>query len=351
MRHVALGLIVLLAAPVALAGELRIEKIIGTEHPGLYKHPAAITILDNGDLYVTYYGGSGEYQDDSKVWAMRKKPGHGKWRGPQLVADTPFLGEGNGIAWQAPDGLVWLFYVQRYGNTWSDSRVMAKISRDGAKTWSDNFVIGFEAGTMARGVPIVLSDGNYLLPVYRETGHDQERTASDTASFFFRMDPVQHTWTQTGYIVSSMGNLQPEAVEISPGHLIAYCRRGGSFLPTTDGWIIRSESHDGGRTWSEGVRSGFPNPNSAVSFIKLQSGALLLVYNDSMNERNPLTVALSLDNDKTWPYKRNIAADNKDYAYPMAVQAKDGKIHVAYTQDERQTVMHAEFDEAWVKGE
>jgi predicted neuraminidase len=281
---------------------------------------------------------------------MRLKKGARKWSTPEVIADTPFLGEGNGVAWQAPDGLVWLFYVQRYGDTWSDSRVLAKISRDGARTWSDNFVIGFAPGTMTRARPIVLSDGNYLLPVYHETGHDREFTAADTASYFLLHDPVKRTWTPTGRILSEKGNLQPEAVEIAPGHLVAYCRRGGDYLPTTQGWLIRAESHDGGRTWTRGENSAFPNPNAAVSFIRLASGNLLLVYNDSMNDRNPLTAALSEDLDKSWPYKRNLAEDNRDYAYPMAIQTEDGRIHLIYTQDERQTVMHAVFDEDWVRG-
>jgi len=35
------------------------ERVFGREHPGPYKHPASITQLDNGDLYVAYYGGAG----------------------------------------------------------------------------------------------------------------------------------------------------------------------------------------------------------------------------------------------------------------------------------------------------
>ena len=28
-----------------------------------------------------------------------------------------------GPVWQAPDGVVWLYYVVRYGDTWSSSRI------------------------------------------------------------------------------------------------------------------------------------------------------------------------------------------------------------------------------------
>ncbi len=42
-------------------------RVFGPEHPGQYKHPASITQLANGDLYIAYYGGSGEYGDDTAV--------------------------------------------------------------------------------------------------------------------------------------------------------------------------------------------------------------------------------------------------------------------------------------------
>jgi hypothetical protein len=50
-----------------------------------------------------------------------------------------------------------------------------------------------------------------------------------------------------------------------------------------------------------------------------------------MNERTPLTVALSPDADKSWPWRRNVAEGPYDYAYPMAVQTADEKIHLIFT--------------------
>ena len=113
--------------------------------------------------------------------------------------------------------------------------------------------------------------------------------------------------------------------------------------------MIRSESHDGGATWANGRDSAFPNPNSAVEFLKLRSGALLLVYNDSMTRRTPLTAALSLDADKSYPYRRNLAEGQNSFAYPIGFQAADGLIHIVYTSDGRTVINHAVFSEEWVK--
>lgn len=339
------GFVLVVSLTAASADDITINRVFGSEHPGPYKHPAAITELDNGDLYLAYYGGSGEYGDDTAVFGARLPLGESEWTDPVVIADTPMRSEGNPVVWQAPDGRVWLFYVNRYGETWSTSRIKAKISDDGANTWSDSFMLTMEEGTMVRGQPIALNDGDYLLPVYSETGHDTERTGSDSVSFFLRYNPETNQWSESGRIRSAMGNIQAQVVQLTDDHLLAYIRRGGDYEPTDDGWMLRSESHDGGHTWSEAVQTRFRNPNSAIDFIELDNGHLLLVYNDSMNDRTPLRVAISTDRDQTWPYQRTIAEGDNTFAYPYAIQTRDGKIHIIYTTNSRTTIMHAVFDE------
>lgn len=332
----------------SFAAELVTERVFGREHPGPYKHPASITELPNGDLYIAYYGGSGEYSDDTAVYGSRKAKGSDSWTHPTIIADTPYRSEGNPVVWGAPDGKVWLFYVNNYGTTWSDAIIKCKISEDNAETWSDPIVMLFEPGSMVQGQPIVLDTGEYFLPVYSEKGHDVEFSAPDTMSYFLRIDPKTMHWTETERIKSEMGNLQIHAVQLSKDHFIGYIRRGGNFEPTDDGWTLRTESHDGGNTWTEGVRSQFKNPNAAICFIKLKNGHLCLVYNDNMNERTPLTVAISTDNDKTYPFRKNIGEGDNTFAYPYAIQTSDEKIHVVYTTNNRTTIMHAEFDEHFI---
>jgi len=345
-HHIVYTLLFLAAAAVAGDSRIRIDRVIGPEVPPPYKHPASITELDGGDLYISYYGGSGEYGTDTAVYGCRLKPDDKEWSQPEVIADTPDRSEGNPVVWQAPDGLVWLFYVNRYGNTWSSSRVKGKISKDGARTWSDSFMLTFEEGTMVRDRPIVLDNGDYLLPLYHETGEDTEKTAATTSSFFMRYDPKKKTWTETNRIHSPTGNLQAEPVQITKDYLVCYLRRGGDYLPTDHGYTLRAESRDGGYTWSDAVPSRFKNPNSGVSFLKLQNGHLVLVYNDNMNDRTPLTVAISTDGDKTYPYSRNIMGGDNTYAYPYAIQTRDGKIHVVCTTNQRRTILHLVFEES-----
>jgi predicted neuraminidase len=174
---------------------------------------------------------------------------------------------------------------------------------------------------------------------------------ADTTSLFLRRNSKTGEWTETNRVKSRIGNLQPSAIQVSDDYLIAYSRRGGGYTGQEDGWLVRSESRDGGSTWSEGKDSPFPNPNAATDFIKLQNGHLLLVYNDSKLERMPLTVSISTDTDKSYPYKRNIVDKRQDTAtYPFAIQTKDGKIHVLYTSESRTVINHAVFDENAILG-
>ena len=332
-----------------LAASLTTERVFGPETPtGPYKHPASFTELVNGDLYLVYYGGASEYAIATGVYGARFTKG--KWTAPKLIAADPFRSVGNGVVWQAPGGLVWLFYVVRWGETWSTSRIQAKISQDGGETWSDSYVVSEREGMMVRGRPIVLANGDYLLPVYHETGSDPEFVGPDTTSRFLRWDKKLTRWEELGAIRSAAGNLQPAVVELAPNHLLAYCRRGGGYGPVKDGYVIQAESRDGGRTWTEGQNTAFPNPNAAVDLIRLRNASLMLVYNDSMSDRTPLMVAHSPDSGQTWPAtaRRAIATGKDSFAYPVALQTRDGKVHLVYTSHGRKVIEHAIFDEAWV---
>lgn len=331
------------------AGDIQFERLFGPEVPtGDYKHPASVTELANGDLFVAFFSGKGEYKDNAAaVFGSRLKLGSKRWSKPEKIASNPFYALGNAIPWQAPDGVVWLFFVTRYGEIWDSSRITAKISRDGARTWSETFALTFEAGTMVRNRPIVLPDGDYLLPVYHEVGDDPESVSKDCTSFFLRYHPATGKWTESNRVRSRLGNIQPAPAVIDGNHLIAFCRRGGNYEGQPDGWLVRTESKDGGNTWSPGIDSEFPNPNAAVDFLRLQSGHHLLVYNRSFSDRTPLAVALSLDGGKTFPHRRDLLSEPKgDYGYPTAIQTRDGRIRIIFTSDGRTVVRQASFTES-----
>ncbi|MBM3845512.1 MAG: hypothetical protein FJ405_04385, partial [Verrucomicrobia bacterium] len=164
-------------------------------------------------------------------------------------------------------------------------------------------------------------------------------------------DPKTGAWKESNRVRSRIGNLQPAAAIVRDDHLIALCRRGGDYEPGNDGFVVRTESFDGGHTWSQGTETAFPNPNASVELIRLNSGRLLAVINDSMTDRTPLTALISEDGGKTFPHRRNLAEGPGDFAYPTAIQTREGRIHVTYTSDERTVIRRAIFDESAILGE
>jgi len=78
-----------LATAAAQSENVEIYRVFGPEFPGLYKHPASITQLDNGDLYLAYYGGSGEYGDDTAVYGARQKKGDPRGPTPSSSPTRP----------------------------------------------------------------------------------------------------------------------------------------------------------------------------------------------------------------------------------------------------------------------
>lgn len=333
---------VLLPALLLFVSVLHAERIIGPEAgPGRYKHPASITQLADGDLFLVFYGGDGEYAPGTGVFGMRRPANGGEWSEPRLLARDPMYSVGNPVVWQAPDDRIWLFYVVRPGATWSTSRIAAKVSDDGGLSWSDSTVITWEEGMMVRSRPVVLQDGAYILPIYHETGYDTEKVGADTTALFLRLEPGETAWTPSNRVTARLGVLQPAVVELDDGTLLAYCRRGGDYDPGDDGTVVRTESADGGHTWTQGVETEFPNPNAAVDLLRLQDGRLLLVYNHSMDDRTPLAAAISNDQGRTFKRLPDIATGDNSFAYPYALQTQDGEVHVVYSSNGR-TTLHME---------
>ena len=102
ITHAPLVLLTALGAGAGQAGDIQIERVFGPEVPGRYKHPASFTQLANEDLYLVYYGGSGEYGTDTAVYGSRRRRGNTRWSPPRIIADTPGRSEGNAVVWQAP---------------------------------------------------------------------------------------------------------------------------------------------------------------------------------------------------------------------------------------------------------
>lgn len=298
-------------------------------------HASTVVQTGNGDLLAAWYTGTGEKAPDVAIYSSRLARGGDSWAEPQIIADTPDQSEGNPVLWVDPGGSVWLFYVTMYGSSWNDCKIKYKISEDHGRTWGEEVVLRDELGWMTRNSPLVLGDEEVLLPVYNEVNwHSMVIITKD----WFR------TWKAYGDLDSPGGAIQPTVVRREDGSLLMYMRTDADRI-----WM--SESRNEGRSWSAAVPTDLNNPNAAVCLLKLESGRLALAFNDSTSDRNPLNIALSKNDGRTWPWWRIVeGGEGKpgSFAYPFLAQSDDGRIHVTYTYN-RDTIKHVVTNETWVR--
>jgi predicted neuraminidase len=317
--------------PAAFESRLIYETIPGAPSA----HASTVCELTDGRLMAAWYAGTHEGHDDVAVYGAYLRVGAEAWSAPIVLEKTPGVPEGNPVLHPTADGGVTLIWATMYERRWTGCRIRIRESliRGGERVWGPDRAFAPELGLMTRNKPLVLSNGDLLLPLYDER---------KWCSFLAWSTDGGRTWERSADLVSRPGNIQPSVAELRPGELVALMRCGDP-----PGSLWRSRSSDYGRTWSPLEPTGIPNPDAGADLVGLASGRIALVYNDSRVERTPLTVALSEDGGESFPSKRNLEVAPGEYSYPAVIQAHDGRIHVTYTY-RRETIKHVSFTEDWV---
>jgi hypothetical protein len=163
------------------------------------------------------------------------------------------------------------------------------------------------------------------------------------------------TWTRGGEITvdTPRGVMEAQIVEIEPERLFCLFRTKG-------GYLYQTRSQDGGQTWNASQRSPLPAPESRARMIKLQSGSLLVVWNNvsstTQEPRHPLAATISTDGGKTWSEPRIIADETgpNQLNNHSLIQIEDGRIllgisHYRAVRPQTSDLDVALFDEQWVQ--
>jgi predicted neuraminidase len=302
--------------------------------PGkIRSHAPTITAFSDGELLAAWYSYTGPDElDGSAIYAARRPAGATKWEPPILLIDRP-QGDGNPVLFSEGDN-VWLFQAVVPGG-WSTSHIEVQRSSDRGRTWSSPRVVSASLGANVRFPPVRLNDGKLLLPAYDDL--------LQRALFFVSADA--ETWELRSALATAPPNqcMQPSVVVLADGRVLVVLRNTGQ------GWLWVTASDDNGRSWSKPADSGFPNPASPASLLRLSNGHLALVYNDSRTSRRPLSVTISADEGVTWLPARVLVDGPGHYAYPAAVQTPDDLIHVVYSHN-RDRIQHLTVNEAWIVG-
>jgi len=358
---------------------------IFTPEPTKHNHSSCIVELENGDLLVSWYRGTGERKaDDVQIVGSRLKKGSPLWEPRFLIADTPGYPDCNPALFVAPDHSVWVFWPTILDHHWESALLKYRRAEMGGESGSPAWVgppgvihvspTGFgkaikdaianlngeklaidetefnqirdladnelyqRLGWMPRVHPLVLPSGRWLLPLYTDTF---------SCSLIAISDDQGTTWSFSEPIIG-FGNIQPSLVRKNDGTIVAYMRENGGRRK-----IRVSSSKDDGKTWSPVASSDLPNPGAGIEAIRLANGHWAMIYNDLTDSRHSLAIAISEDEGATWPIARHVerTKPGDSFHYPSIIQTHDGMIHLSYTRrtSEGSTIEHARFNEEWVR--
>lgn len=327
-----------------------------------FSHAANLLALPNGDLLCVWYTGTGERDRNVSIALSRLDRKSKRWSQPIIVAHRDDWANQNPVLFRAPDGKVLLFYdSQKHGSSEATAIVDELISGDQGHTWSGPTTLFAHPGTYLRQPSVVFHD-DWILPVYQErSGGVSSSSAGKDSSIVEVSKDSGKTWS--AFEVPESGGLVQMSIVLpaQDGQLLAF------FRSRYADWIYETQSIDGSH-WGVPARTSLPNNNSSMQAARLKNGHIVMVFNNAQAETNRshptegsrkvLSIALSVDNGKTWPWVRDLQAGNEPpsyclcedpaYSYPSVTQSSTGKIQVAFTF-RRETIKYMTFDEDWIK--
>jgi predicted neuraminidase len=361
---------------VNVAGNGRLEAMLAS--PMIQNHASFLHMTDEGALICAWFGGTLEGKSDISIFASVLPEGSDQWGEPQRLSFDPDHSEQNPVLFAAPDGKLILFHTSQPSGNQDECRIrLAEISRDACDptklTASEGQYLDLPRGCFVRAPLVVRDDGAWLLPIFRciQRPGQKWNGSHDRAAVGISEDGGK-TWRLED-IDQSTGCVHMSPVLIGENKLAAVFRRRQADS------VYRTESGDGGRTWSAPQATDVPNNNSSIAAIRLQDGRIAMICNptnaemsadrraslyDELGEeddrpdanpdggcvpiwgvpRAPVSVCISADGARSFSQRiviengpgtcmsnNSIDGHNKEMSYPWLLEGPDGSLHIAYT--------------------
>ncbi|WP_425098703.1 sialidase family protein [Tropicibacter sp. S64] len=344
---------------------------------------AAFFSRGSDGLHCLWFGGSLEGKSDISIW--RSTLGPGGWGAALRLTDDPERSEQNPVQFDAPNGQRLILHTAQPGGNQDDCVVRMRTEGQAPVD------LPLPKGTFIRGAVTVRSDGAWLLPLFRCVSRPGERwTGShDTAALAISSDQGK-TWREIE-VPGSIGCVHMTLVPLGPDHYAAFFRRRQA------DYVYRTESTDGGESWSVPEATDVPNNNSSICVIALQDGRIAMICNpvnaamhpgarreglyDELEvdddrpqaqggcnpiwgvPRAPVALCFSADGGKTFPRRitvedgpgtclTNNSIDGKNFemSYPSISEGEDGALDLAYTYH-RRAIKHVRLTRDWLEAQ
>jgi len=358
--------------------------------PVIHNHAAFLQWLPDGALACAWFAGTLEGRSDIFIRMATLMPGAERWSGADRLSDDEARSEQNPVVFCDPQtGAVRLFHTAQPGGRQEECVVRLRpVERDGSGAHGgEASTLGLPPGSFVRGSVVVRDDGAWMLPLFLcKTVPGARWTGShDTAALAVSQDKGA-SWSLT-HVPDSTGCVHMTIVPLGGAKMAAFFRRRQS------DFVYRSESGDGGRTWSAPQPTDVPNNNSSIVSIRLHDGRVALLCNpvsaadsaarreslyDELGEENdgrgepdggitpiwgvpraPLTLCVSEDGGRTFPLRRIVEdgpgtclsnnpldGRNRELSYPAMIQGADGDLHLAYTFH-RRAIKYVRLKSGW----
>lgn len=349
--------------------------------PMIQNHAAFLHPLTDGALACAWFGGTLEGKSDISIFACVLAKGAESWGPPQRLSFDPAHSEQNPVFFTAPDGRLWLFHTSQPSGNQDECRIRMVEIRRGADplvlTTGEERYLDLPRGCFVRAPLVVRADGAWLLPIFRCVQRPGQKWngSHDTAALGVSLDEGK-SWRLEA-LSRSVGCVHMSPVALGGQHLAAFFRRRQA------DFVYRTESRDGGRSWSAPEATDVPNNNSSLAAIRLADGRVAMICNpvnaaqssdrraslyDELGEndqrpdadpaggcvpvwgvpRAPVALCLSEDGGRTFPVRLliedgpgtclsndSIDGRNKEMSYPWLLADAGGTLHLAYTYHRR----------------
>lgn len=307
---------------------------------------------------------------DGSFWVGADRPGKREcWSQCCPVAD-------------ARTGALHVFYALNEGahegrNLQRFSRVFVRTSVDDGLHWSDRRDVtpalacgpdggpvsgpvsaeGFPADHMGRAFHICighgtrLSSGRLVVPFWSRRSLAHAPAERGYGIKLVGSDDGGASWRVLAQLGTREWLTESRLVELEDGTLLLNAR---SDRPDVSQWRHESRSADGGDTWSlPAPVSGLGESFRCDAGMARIGGSLLFAKGAHAAERRCMTVRLSEDGGRTWPWRR-VVCDGAAYYCDLAA-LPDGTAALLYLKGRLnkwrgQEVSFARFDPEWVQG-
>lgn len=239
-------------------------------------------------------------------------------------------------------GVLWLIFCK------DNQRVFVTQSKDDGLTWTEARDItqqtkdsGWKYVASGPGHGVQLSSGRLLMaawgdaspgpiswpPVWGEVEFTFTMFSDDHGATWQRGRPMYENLTEEGMVAET----DDHRVYMALRSLHGKRRRAYAW------------SEDGGSSWSRiQFEEGLPEPPAHASIIHVQGKRFLFVNPASDRDRVRLTVRMSEDDCKTWPFAKTLYAGSS--AYSDLALAADGTVLCLFEAEHYSKMMVARFD-------